>query len=148
LRVCSTIFFLLNTNFPKFYLIDLEQHTSDPHKPQSQPSTGDIKIEYHPHSKRPPEIVSLEEYQVRRRKNKVAQRATIKRPWKPFQTRAEFEFAEVALKASLTKNQVDALIQVMKRCVDGEDKFEIHSHAHLCEIWNAGAVLHTAVGSI
>ena len=72
----------------------------------------------------------------------------MKRLWKPFQTRAEFEFAEIALKASLTKNQVDALIQVMKRCINGEDKLEIHSLAHLCEIWNSGAVLHTAVGSI
>lgn len=72
----------------------------------------------------------------------------MKRPWKPFQTRAEFEFAEVALTASLTKNQVDALIKVMNRCIAGEDKFDIHSHAHLCEIWNEGAVLHTAVSSI
>lgn len=129
-------------------LIDIEQNTGDPRKPQSQPSTGDIKIEYHPNSKRPPETIPLKEYQHRRRKTKGVQRMTTRRPWKPFQTRSEFEFAEVALKASLTKGQVDALIQVIKRCVDGEDKFELHSHSHMCEVWNAGSVLHTTVSCI
>jgi len=129
-------------------VIVVEPHPSCEDGPQSPPSVDDIKIEYHPHSKRPPEIIPLKQYQARRHKIKVAQRSTVKRPWKPFQTHAEFEFAEVALKASLTKNQVNALIQVMKCCIDGSDKFEIHSHDHLCEIWNAGAVLHTAVGSI
>jgi hypothetical protein len=63
----------------------------------------------------------------------------------PFQTRAEFEFAEVTLKAGLSKTQADTLISLMKRCISGEETFKIDSHAHLCEIWNAGAVLHTAV---
>jgi hypothetical protein len=68
-----------------------------------------------------------------------------RRPWKPFKTRSEFEFAEVALRAGLTKNQVNALIQVMRRCIQGEDSFNIRDHDHMCTIWNAGAVLHTAV---
>jgi hypothetical protein len=123
-----------------------EQHTVDPPTPH-KPSTGDIKIEYHPNSKRPPEIIRFKDYQDRRRKIKAAQRPTMKRPWKPFQNRVEFEFAEIALKSSLTKNQVDGLIQIIKSCIDGKEKFEIHSHTHLCEIWDAGAVLHTATFS-
>jgi len=89
-----------------------EQHTGDPHK----------------------------EYPVRRHKiNKVSPLTTMQL-WKPFQSRAEFEFAEVAIRVSLTKKQVDTLIQLMKRCINGEDKFEIHNYDHLYEIWNAGAV--------
>ena len=60
----------------------------------------------------------------------------MKQPWEPFQTRSEFEFAEVAFMASLSKNQVNVLIQIIKRCINGEDKFEIRSHAHMLEIWN------------
>ena len=113
---------------------------------QTGPSIDDIRIEYHPHSERPAEILPLKDYQERQRKIKTPKLNT-HQPWKPFQTRAEFEFAEVALKAGLSKNQADTLILLMKRCIRGEETFEIDSHAHLCEIWNAGAVLHTAVGS-
>lgn len=126
------------------YLVYPESIPGSHDERESGPLVDDIKIEYHPHTKRPPDIFSLNVYQARRHKIKVP-RTNSKRPWKPFQTRAEFEFAEVALKASLTKNQVDALIQVMQRCIKGEDTFEIHDHAHLCKIWDAGAVLHTAV---
>jgi hypothetical protein len=82
-----------------------------------------------------------------RQKPKKPQSNT-RRPWKPFGTRSEFEFAEVALRAGLTKNQVNALIQVMRRCIQGEDNFEIRDHDHLCTIWNAGAILHTAVSPL
>ncbi|KAF8961518.1 hypothetical protein BDZ97DRAFT_1921202 [Flammula alnicola] len=112
---------------------------------ESGPFMDDIKIEYHPHTKQPSDVLPLKEYQARQHKTKTVDPGLRpKRPWKPFRIRAEFEFAEVALKASLTKNQVNALISVMKRCTEGDDKFDIRDHAHLCEIWNAGAVLHTA----
>ncbi|KAF8956317.1 hypothetical protein BDZ97DRAFT_1907242 [Flammula alnicola] len=104
----------------------------------------DVKIEYHPHTKRRPDIFPLKTYQANKRKAKTinSTRPHPKRPWKPFGSCAEFEFAEVAIKASLTKNQVNALIDVMRRCVDGKDEFAIRDHAHLCEIWNTSAVLH------
>ena len=110
-----------------------------------EPSIDDIRIEYHPHSGRPAEILPLKEYQECRLKTEIPKLNT-QQPWKPFQTRAEFEFAEVTLKAGLTKNQADTLISLMKHCIKGEESFKIDSHAHICEIWNAGAVLHTAVG--
>jgi len=63
--------------------------------------------------------------------------------WRPFKTRSEFEFAEVAINASLTKKQVDALIQLMQRCIRGEDSFNIRDYDHLRKIWNSGADLYT-----
>jgi hypothetical protein len=117
--------------------------TSSHDEHQTGPSIDDVKIEHHSHSERPAEILPLKTYQGRRYKIETPKLNT-QQPWKPFQTRAEFEFAEVALKAGLSKNQADTLISLMKRCIRGEETFEIDSHAHLCEIWNAGAVLHTS----
>jgi hypothetical protein len=134
----------------ELYLIifDLKQYIDaerivDYDKSQSGPSIGDIKIEYHPDTNRQPDIIPFKTYQARQKVKKP--KSKTRRPWKPFGTRSEFEFAEVTLKAGLTKNQVNALIQVMQRCIQGEDSFEIRDHDHLCTIWNAGAVLHTVV---
>lgn len=146
-KVCNTsgFFLFLGANrLPGTSLADPQ--ASLDYDPQTGPSIGDIKIEYHPHSGRPPEILSLKDYQERRRKIDTPKLDT-QRPWKPFQTWADFEFAEVALKAGLTKNQADTLISLMKRCLSGEETFNLNSHAHLCEIWNDGAVLHTAVST-
>lgn len=126
--------------------LDVEENIDDNRDDsQSGPTIGDIKIEHHPDTKRDPDIIPFKMYQARQ-KHKKPQLNT-KRPWKPFGTRSEFEFAEVALRAGLTKNQVNALIQVMQRCIQGEDSFAIRDHDHLHTIWNAGAILHTAVSS-
>ena len=145
MKVCTTSNFLsLEANGLPW--ISLAASVPDELEPQTGPVIDDIKIEWHPHSERPTEILPLNDYQERRRKIETSTINT-QQPWKPFQTRAEFEFAEVALKAGLSKNQADTLISLMNRCIRGEETFQIDSHAHLCEIWNAGAVLHTAVCS-
>jgi hypothetical protein len=118
----------------------------DGNNSQHGPSIGDIKIEYHPNTKRFPDNIPLNEYQARQKSK--APHSNTRRPWKPFGTRSEFEFAEVALRAGLTKNQVNSLIQVMRRCFQGEDSFDIRDHEHLCTIWNAGSILHTMVSSL
>lgn len=134
----------LDTGLAAGVLVDSLTTAGSSNEHQINPSISDIKTKYHPHSKQPPDHIPLNEYRARKRKIKTTQRPPTKQPWKPFQTRAEFKFAEVALKASLTKNQVNSLIEIMKHCINGEDKFEINNHAHLCEIWNAGAILHPA----
>jgi len=124
--------------------LDVEE-TIDCDDSQNGPSIGDIKIEHHPDTKRDPDIIPLKMYQARQKLKKP--QLNTKKPWKPFRSRSEFEFAEVALRAGLTKNQVNALIQVMQRCIHGEDSFAIRDNDHLHAIWNAGAILHTAVSS-
>jgi len=137
-------------NYSKLHKFDIKRNLDaeeiDDHDSQSGPSIGDIKIEYHPDTKRVPDIIPSKDYRARQKKKKL--QSNTRRPWKPFGTRSEFEFAEVALRAGLTKNQVNALIQVMQRCINKEDSFEIRDHDHMCTIWDAGAVLHTAVSSL
>jgi hypothetical protein len=110
---------------------------------QSGPSVGDIKIEHHPDTKQVPDFIPLKTYQARQKLKKP--RSNTRKPWKPFKSRSEFEFAEVALKAGLTKNQVNTLIHVIDRRARGEDSFDIRDHDHMHTIWDAGAILHATV---
>ncbi|KAH9476946.1 hypothetical protein JR316_0010862 [Psilocybe cubensis] len=104
----------------------------------------DIKIVHHPHSRRPDEIMSLERYHAKLSSKPKVSFQPPQDPFLPFSSRAEFEFAEVALKAALNKSEVDALIRIIQRCVRGEDKFELYDHDQLLRIWDEGSVLHTA----
>ena len=112
-----------------------------------QPWLDAIRTEYHPHTKKLPKVVKFEDY---REYHSQRQRPTPRnptRPWTPFRTRAEFEFAEIALDAALNKRQVDALLKLFRRCVAGEDMLGLKDHAELTEMWELASVLHTRVCS-
>ncbi len=70
----------------------------------------DIKIEYHPSTGRPPVISHFKDFQRHRdRPTNVNPAAFEDEPWKPFQTREDFDFAELCLEAALTQRQVEVL---------------------------------------
>ena len=61
---------------------------------------NDIKVEYHPNSGIPTSVEHLHEYRQRR----LGERQQLAdQPWKPFRTRGDFEFAEIALDAALNE---------------------------------------------
>ena len=120
--------------------------------PHRNPSLQDtpldaIRTEYHPHTKLPPVVVNFEEYREyhSQRRRPTARNPT--KPWTPFRTRAEFEFAEIALEAALNKRQVNALLKLFHRCIEGEDKFGLKDHSDLTEMWDLASVLHARVCS-
>jgi hypothetical protein len=62
-------------------------------------------------------------------------------PWKPFDSCADFEFAEIALEAALNKKQVDNLVKIIRRCVEGGDSFNLKNHKDLVSLWKDASVL-------
>lgn len=112
-----------------------------------QPWLDAIRTEYHPHAKLPPKVVKFEEYREHHSQHRRPTPRNPTKPWTPFRTRAEFEFAEIAIDAALNKRQVDALIKVFHRCIEGKDTFELKGHADLIEMWELASVLHTRVHS-
>ena len=116
----------------------------EPQGPQ-QPWLDAIKTEYHPHANQSPKVVKFEEYhEYHSQRHRPTPRNPTK-PWIPFRTRAEFEFAEIALDAALNKRQVDALLKLFRRCVGGEDTLGLNDHAELTHMWELASVLHTRV---
>ncbi|KAJ3509195.1 hypothetical protein NLJ89_g5347 [Agrocybe chaxingu] len=67
-----------------------------------------IQTEFHPHSGLKAKIESFEEYGGT---TNTAVPPPTHVPWSPFESRADFEFAELALEAALTHDQVDRLLR-------------------------------------
>lgn len=103
----------------------------------------DIKVEYHPKSGRPTTIHPFEEF-----KRNTQQEPDIppsSEPWSPFKSRADFEFAEIVLQASLNTRHTDALIKLFRRVVDEQAEFTFTSHADLKRSFDTAALAHTPV---
>ena len=66
-------------------------------------------------------------------------------PWQPFCSQADFEFAKLALEATLMQGQIEQLIQLFGKCIQGKDKFNLKSHQDLHETWDAASLLLTLV---
>jgi hypothetical protein len=60
-------------------------------------------------------------------------------------SRADFEFAEIALEAALTKDQVDSMIKLIGRLTQGQDLFTLTSYRDLRKAWDAASELVTPV---
>ena len=100
-----------------------------------------INIVYHPNSKRAEEIKSLYDYCHELKTSQPVE----KEPWKPFQTRGDFEFAELVLAASLSDKQTNALIALVRRFVRGEETFTITSNTDLQGKWKQASLKLTDV---
>ncbi|PPQ63348.1 hypothetical protein CVT24_006721, partial [Panaeolus cyanescens] len=94
-----------------------------------------IRTQYHPRSQLPTTVVDFDDYQAR----PSPQPHVFADPYSPFKSRTDFEFAEIALKSALTQDQIDAMIQLFERVKSGQDSFNITSHRHLRETWEAAS---------
>ncbi|PCH42571.1 hypothetical protein WOLCODRAFT_71761, partial [Wolfiporia cocos MD-104 SS10] len=97
----------------------------------------DIMTEYHPSSYIPWRIQPFEEYG--QEDNEAPSPPMSKSPWEPFQTRADFEFAEIALKSSLKWDQIDSLIKLINAVATGSMRFSLTSEAQLRDVWDAAS---------
>ena len=72
---------------------------------------ADFKTEYHPRSGRPPLFQLTEDF------GRFAAPAIQPdaKPWQPFKTEADLEFADVAIQAGLTASHVNALLSIISR---------------------------------
>jgi len=102
-----------------------------------------IRTEYHPNSGRGVKVETFEDY--REHTLKPISVPEITDPWRPFQSRTDFEFAQLALEAALTKTHVDKLIQLVERCIKGQDSFNLTNHQDLYNTWDAASTMLTPV---
>ena len=81
------------------------------------PNNDDIKVEYHPSSGCESKKFAFEDF-VRVAPDSIP--PADPDPWVPFRTREDFEFAELALDAGMSKAQVNAMIRLFHRCIKSE----------------------------
>jgi len=114
-------------------------------RPSPKIPIDSIKTEYHPHSAWPHRIENFEDYTERDTTNIPLPSPD---PWRPFQTKLDFEFAEVVLKACISKAHAEKLISIIHRCQAGEEHLNIGSHKQLCETWDNASSLLTPVPNL
>ena len=69
-------------------------------------------------------------------------------PWKPFTSRADFEFAELAHEAHLNKGQVTRLLALIKKIASRKDTFTLHSSDDVSAAWEKAKLRYPLVGDI
>jgi hypothetical protein len=111
------------------------------------PLVDDIRTQYHPHSHRPPHIAHFEDY-GREEKSSRRQFCNIKKPWSPYQTRLDFEVAELIHETAMNERQTTVMLLLLKRCADGFEKFTIKTHKELQNIWKQCAIKSIGVSEI
>ena len=73
-------------------------HASMPN--QHEPSLDDIQVEHHPSTKRATQVYAFESYKEER--EDFDPTSIDERPWRPFRTHADFEFAELAHETAMS----------------------------------------------
>ncbi|KAG1843785.1 hypothetical protein DFJ58DRAFT_731459 [Suillus subalutaceus] len=92
----------------------------------------DIRTEFHPHSEIPMQTQTFSTFQC-----DISQDPPIpnKQPWEPFQSRLDFDVAELAHKTALRKPQIERLINLLHRLK--QESFTLHNHNDIHKTWNA-----------
>lgn len=99
-------------------------------------------MEFHPNSGRATKTVPMTEYG---QQEAESSRTPQNEPWRPFRSRADFEFAEIALDTAMNQKQVDALIKLFYRCIDNKGSFTLGSHQDMKLMWDSASCHLTGV---
>lgn len=109
-------------------------------------TVGDIKTVYHPRIHKAPLIQSWDEYLAQDEQLR-APPPPKEKPWKPYQTQANFESSEIVSAALLPAEQIDNLITLIRKVASGADYFTITKNADLVSHTKSAAGLLTPVRS-
>src|ERR1700749_4596513 len=112
------------------------------------PNTGDIVVEYHPRSGRHSHTFTAEQYKQLLGDPPDPTEPPDDEPWLPFNSREDFEFAELVHDAALNRNQIEKLIQLIQRCQDTPGSFTFKKYDDLKESLEDASKLLTPVTTI
>ncbi|KAG2065452.1 hypothetical protein BDR04DRAFT_1130398 [Suillus decipiens] len=95
--------------------------------------TPQFKTEYHPSTGRETLYQAFEEFGLR---EPVCVPPVDAEPWRPFCSRADMEFAEIAADAALNKSHINALLGLMARIADGRTQITFRNESDLHKAWD------------
>ncbi|KAG1876519.1 hypothetical protein DFJ58DRAFT_720982 [Suillus subalutaceus] len=97
------------------------------------PQPIEFKTVYHPSARREPLLQTFEEFDVNTRPEEEL--PVDEEPWRPFCSRGDFEFAEIALNAALNKSHIDGLLALIGRISRGESRVTFKNDIELRKAW-------------
>ncbi|PSR75416.1 hypothetical protein PHLCEN_2v9131, partial [Hermanssonia centrifuga] len=101
----------------------------------------DIKVEYHPKTKIPAKIYRFGDYG--RDRNVPPASAFDSDPWHPgFDSRLNFEFAELILECAMNKKQIDRLLSIVRCIADDPSQFSFTKYQDIKDAWDIAGQAH------
>ena len=95
------------------------------------PNVGDIAIEYHPHSQKDTRILKTEEFKESLSGHSEPTEPLDDKPWCPFRSREDYEFAELVHDATLNRAQIERFIKLLQCCQDFLGSFTLDNYNDL-----------------
>jgi len=111
------------------------------------PNVGDITIEYHPRSGRNTRVLSSEEFKEGLSDRSEPTEPPDTEPWRPFRSREDYEFAELAHDAALNRTHTERLIKLLQRCQDSPGSFTLRNYNDLKDSLESASKLLTPVST-
>lgn len=94
------------------------------------PTIDHIRTEYHPSSGKAAKTSPYEEYDSSQSHRSSTRRTRVTNPWWPFfNTREDFLLSEVLREGSLSNEQTDNLLKIIKQCLSGKGSLTFATHA-------------------
>jgi hypothetical protein len=96
---------------------------------------NDIKVEYHPKSKKNPKLGyhRFEDYD--NSFPETVDESPNEEPWKPFESQLDFELAEIMLDCHMNVREKQRLISWVRQCLKDPKSFTIKKVADLDQAW-------------
>ncbi len=97
----------------------------------------EMKIVYHPASKRAETYIRVDEdLPSAPAVGDLPGQPTAEQPWHPFCSRLDFEIAELALNAHLSKADTECLLSIIQQCIQDPEQFTLQGHKDITEYWD------------
>jgi hypothetical protein len=103
-----------------------------------------FRTEYHPNSGH---ATVTEPFSAFSRSYSAPKYIVDNEPWRPFLTSGDFEFAELAHQAALSKDQTNKLLAFIQKVTSGEAKLTFRSHTDVTKAWARAATQLTPVSA-
>ncbi|KAI0085317.1 hypothetical protein BDY19DRAFT_1059668 [Irpex rosettiformis] len=104
------------------------------------PSFDDIKVEYHPNATQKTTTYKFEQYHDVRPKINFA--AMPDDPWRPFESRGDFEFAEIVHEARMSREVTERLLKLIHDIRAGDADLTFTSHRDMRQAWERASNLY------
>ncbi|KAI0814934.1 hypothetical protein BC629DRAFT_1279974, partial [Irpex lacteus] len=95
----------------------------------------DIRVEYHPGAGMKPSTIVYPFDQYRQVRPEVDFASTLDEPWRPFQTRGDFEFAEIVHESRMSHAATERLLKLIRGVQTGEVELTFNSQSDVRRAW-------------
>lgn len=114
----------------------------------SRPPVDSIKVEYHPKSGKEPVNVTYAFEDFTRDQHNVDTGPADTEPWRPaFNSRLDFDFAELTHETHMNKGQIKKLLKIVQEIVSNKEAFTFTSVDDVDHAWAKAQVLYPSVRS-